>query len=217
MSSIREDYSRDEDDRPEREAGRVSLVRDAVIPLVKQSLDAFDCFNIPESKCFNTLLYRYKFWRDTAERGMTGAGVGGQTGHLLRIDRHKISAAILLAVLDARPLQLKPGQSIKRKGEALANHNLAFRSAIRILKFYAIHEAVDHNDSEKLKLWTLDFCLPTTRDGLDYREHAALALFHAQQNNLLNLPIVANWLFMLEQYHCASAKLKARHSAVPLG
>lgn len=202
QSTVREDLSRIEDNEPARERGRAELVRDIIIPVAHQFHQAFEIFHMPDEACLKKLMWRYKAWRDTAERGMTGPGVSGKTGHLLRIDRHKIAAAFLLAILDARPLKLKRGHSITRKGEALVNHSLAFRVAVRILRTYAIHEARVQNDSTALRRWE-KFCFPRTRDNLDYREHAALAVFHAEQNNALNLPVVANWLFVLEQHHSA--------------
>lgn len=66
---------------------------------------------------FKAVLDKYKTLRNEAETLMNGYD---EPGHLHVIDRHKIGAAFILAVLDVALLKLKPGCQAVLEGERLA-------------------------------------------------------------------------------------------------
>lgn len=218
-----EDVTLSQDDEPEKVIARAKLICTQLMPVAGALVATSQTLEPPKSDSLKCVLWKYKHWRDTAERGMTGAGVGGKTGHQVQIDRHKVAAAFLLAIIDAHPITAKPGMPRTTKLDVVANFTLAFRTAINVLRVFGSHKAKIDADPVMQSVWgvKMGFIYPPTRDGRDYREHATLALYHAHQNNrALNLPVISNWLFTLEQYHVNAAKaltgLSASGTTVPL-
>ena len=144
------------------------------------------------------VLDQYKKLRDQAESLMKSYG---GPGHLLVIDRHKVGAAFILAILKVGPLKLKNGEKPTLEGENLANAVLAFRTAIRIVATFAKMEGRTRPDPILASRWRRSVVFPVPRDGKAYRHHAYRALHHSYRQNKLNLPMLANWLFIIEQYN----------------
>lgn len=203
-----ENVSPSQDDVSEKVIARAKLIDTQLMPIAGDLVAMSSRLEPPKSDGLKSVLRHYKRWRDTAERGMTGAGVSGKTGHQIQIDRHKVAAAFLLAIIDAHPITAKHGMPRMTKLEMTANFTLAFRTAIRILRVFGAYKAKVKDDAKMRKVWdgSKRFIYPPTGDGRDYREHATLALFHAHQNgNALNLQVISNWLFTLEQFHILSS------------
>lgn len=148
------------------------------------------------------VLEKYREHRNSAEAAM---GRYDDPGHLHVIDRHKVGAAFMLAILEVAPLRLKPGHSERLEGERLANARLAFQTAVRIIGAFARLEARKSNDDTSLTRWNCSVVYPRPRDGKDFRHHAYRALHHSHRQGRLNLPLLATWLFTIEQYNnCAN-------------
>lgn len=126
-----------------------------------------------------------------------------EPGHLLVLDRHKIGAAFMLAILEAEPLQLCDDQKPQCEGEHLANAVTAFRTAVRIIVGFARHQARKEGNQQMLARWNAPLTYPQPRMGVlgDFRHHAYRAIHHAHSQGALNLPVVAHWLFVIEQYN----------------
>lgn len=186
-----------QDDRPERANARVLLLVKQMGPVGQQLLQEFPGFSWKSSD-LQRVLERYKHFRDEAERLMTGAI---PPDHLLVIDRHKIGAAFILAILDVEPLKGPYPSPSQLEGERLINAILAFRTAVRIVGAFARLEARETSDSKMELKWKVPVKFPVTNDGIHYKHHAYRALFHGHRQRKLNLPILAHWLFVIEQYH----------------
>lgn len=213
-----EDITLSQDDEPGKIVARAKLICTQLMPVAGALVATSRVLEPPKSDSLKRVLYNYKQWRNTAERGMTGAGVGGKLSHQVQIDRHKVAAAFLLAIIDAHPITAKPGMPRTTKLDVVANFTLAFRTAINILRVFGSYKAKVDSDAAMQKIWASKtrFQYPPTRDGRNYHEHATLALYHAHQNNhTLNLPVISNWLFTLEQYHISAAKEQLGLSKTP--
>jgi hypothetical protein len=117
-------------------------------------------------------------------------------GHLLMIDRHKIAAAFIMAILKVRPLKQKPGVQVTAEIDLLANEVLAFHAGVRILGVFA------NNDVRMVQVakkdWKIEY--PTPKAKGEYKHHAYRALRHGMKEQKLNLPILAHWMFYIERY-----------------
>ncbi|MFA7242465.1 MAG: hypothetical protein WC091_20340 [Sulfuricellaceae bacterium] len=138
----------------------------------------------------------YKAYRDEAEALMRNLQ---DPGHALLIDRHKIGASFIMAIIEAEPLAIKDGALPAHEGELLRNEVLAFRTAVRILAGFNKHDARLKGISAPH--WSSPVVYPPTKDSKPYKHHAYRALYHARKQKRLNLPILANWLFLIEQYN----------------
>lgn len=197
QSTSSEGWAFSEDDRPQRESARVKLLVTQMGPVGKELISAFP--NL-EWKAVDLLevLNQYKILRNQAESLMKRYD---DPGHLLVIDRHKVGAAFILAILDVGPLKLKDGCAAQLEGEHLANAILAFRTAVRIVATFARLQGRHTSDQVLIERWKRPVEFPTPKNGNSYRHHAYRALHHCHQQKKLNLPLLANWLFIIEQYN----------------
>jgi len=192
-STLSEGHSSTQDDRPDQANARIHLLVKEMGPIGQQLVRDFPRFSWRADN-LRRVLERYRFFRDEAECLMSG-GVA-PPDHRLVIDRHKIGAAFILAVMDVEPIR---GPSPQLEGERLINAALAFRTAVRIVAAFARLE--ERKAAGHYVKWGRTICFPRTNDGLSYKHHAYRALFHGFTQRKLNLPILAHWLFVIEQYH----------------
>ncbi len=186
-----------DDDRPQREAARVKLIVTQLGPIGKELIQNFPSLHWTADD-LKKVLDRYKALRDEAEALMKG-----QDGHchFFVIDRHKVGAAFILAILDVGPLKIRDGHQETLEGERLANAILAFRTAVRIVSSFARSQGRVAADAALSERWRRPVVFPVPRDGKSYRHHSYRALHHAYRQKKLNLPLLANWLFTIEQYN----------------
>lgn len=142
----------------------------------------------------NRLYFAYETHRNSAHQRMkhTVVGIGG------RIDRHKVGAALMLAVLQCRPLTAVSltGTDEHECFEYIPNEVLAFKTGLQMVVEFSRTKADKNHDVVRLNEISRSFQYPPADDG-DYREHAYKALYYAQS---LDIFILANLLFVLEAY-----------------
>ncbi len=144
---------------------------------------------------FDQVLFHYKDWRDDAKDLMHSSDANLPFG---RIDRHKISAAFMMAIIHVKPLRLISKEASKIALIKYLNHALAFKTAVSILGIFAQHdERVGTIKSGHLKMAVF----PEAK-GADYLAHAYRALAHASGGDCkqLTLPVLAHWMFYIEKY-----------------
>lgn len=124
-----------------------------------------------------------------------------------RIDRHKIGAALALAILEVCPLTV-PEYELGVKHAVLEyfpNEVLAFKTAVQIVIQFALKIAELAGDDRRIAHLSQNFSYPQASDGV-YLEHAYKALYHARKDGNLDLLLLANLLFVLESYNELSGK-----------
>ncbi len=187
--TLPENHSFDNDDTLARDEARVRLIEKIIYPVGCWLIDEFPALRW-QADSLPMLLVEYKVFRNEARRLMDGYQ---NMGHLLMIDRHKIAAAFIMAILKVRPLQVVAGESSNLEISLLANEILAFQSGVRILGAFAKHNATS---SSKF----LDINYPKPQADGAYKHHAYRALRHGFRENKLNLPLLAHWMFYIEKY-----------------
>lgn len=188
--TLPENYSFDHDDTPERVDARVRLIEKIIHPVGCMLMNEFPALHW-QAGSLTQLLQQYKQFRNEARKSMDGYT---DMGHLLMIDRHKIAAAFIMAILKVRPLQMRTNaQPEKLEIGLLANEILAFQSGIRILGAFSRH-------SDKAPTKLLDIHYPQPQADGAYKHHAYRALRHGFRENKLNLPLLAHWMFYIEKY-----------------
>lgn len=137
-------------------------------------------------------------------------------GHHWVVDRHKQAALMLVAVLQAEPLDLTDAGKKLRDDKLfpildMPNEILAFKAAIRVLGFFA-------GQADGAKPGTQIPAAPTyppTVDGDGYEFHAYRALRFARQKYRGDhaLHALAHWMFYIENYWRTSGAGCAAKSA----
>jgi hypothetical protein len=117
----------------------------------------------------------------------------------LRIDRHKVGAAIAMAILRALPFTYT-GLLV---GGRLANEDFSFRAAIGVVVSFGYTEAKKADDKELMRRYKTPFLFPPSSDG-PYREHILKVFYLLRQGQTINLFLLSNLLFVLEQFHLAT-------------
>lgn len=182
----------EQDDTVSRIEARVRLIEKIVYPVAKWIIDACPTLQWDASSSL-ALLNEYKKLRNEAQKLMRGYR---DPGHLLMIDRHKIAAAFIMAIVKARPLKPRAGSKPKMEIALLANEILAFQAGVRILGAFAYNDASMQQVAKKD--WPIEY--PTPKAKGEYKHHAYRALRHGMQEQKLNLPILAHWMFYIEKY-----------------
>lgn len=142
-----------------------------------------------QPNCFEQILTFYSQYRNDAKSLMTG---DDQYHSFSRIDRHKISAAFIMAILHVKPLRWIDKEAPRSILEKYLNQILAFKTAVSILAIFVRHDATA----------PMPKAIFPSAKGADYLEHAYRALGHATGGDRLdlNLPLLAHWMFYIEQY-----------------
>lgn len=115
----------------------------------------------------------------------------------LRIDRHKVGAALAWAILRAMPFTYA-GRAL---GGRFATEHLAFYAAIAVVVSFGRTEAARNSDAALMARYQSPFRFPPADDG-PYLEHT-LKMLHESRADGINPFMLANLLFVLEQYHLA--------------
>lgn len=192
---LSEDCSPADDDTPARKTAREKLLKVTMAHLGQQLIIEAKNRHGREVKwapnCFEQVLTFYTQYRNDAKSLMTG---DDRQNSFARIDRHKISAAFIMAILHVKPLRFTGQDTPKSMLGRYLNQILAFKTAIAIMAIFARH------DGNKLP----KAIFPPAK-GANYLEHAYLALGHASGGDklALNLPLLAHWMFYIEQFWLA--------------
>lgn len=120
-----------------------------------------------------------------------------------KIDRHKIAACIVKAILIVRPLSLRLDKGLKvlfrldkvSETVMLANQYLALSVAITVLDGY-----IAADDTKELK-HRIIVPEPFPEDDSDYLRDVCLDLYHTNAKRI-NIVTYANVFFLLEKYSC---------------
>ena len=102
----------------------------------------------------------------------------------LRIDRHKVGASILIAIIDVRPI-LVPKSNNMPIAARNCNEAVAFKTGLAVVQSWAKSEAKKHSDNEALAIAKKKFQFPSSDDGL-YTEHVYRGLYQAKRENKLD-------------------------------
>ena len=155
-----------------------------------------------------TVIKRYESIRDHCKDWYTNDG----RDHLL--DRHKLSASMIVAVIKTRPIQqVLYDDRFDAGSHFVANESLALRGGLLFMRRIIIENLMNNNkwhfgiysDSQiaKLKHYFID------KDGLllypkayhgDYESSFALQLAHDYIDGCLSVLSIANLLFLIEKY-----------------
>jgi hypothetical protein len=196
---LSEDCNPSDDDTLERVKARELLLKKTMGLHGKNLIDAARCGPNLEvvwtTNSFDQVLSHYKDWRDQAKDLMQGNDANLPFG---RIDRHKISAAFMMAIIHVKPLRLISKEASKIALIKYLNHALAFKTAVSILAIFSQHDKrVGTSRTGQLKMAVF----PEAK-GPDYLEHAYRALAHASggDSKQLTLPVLAHWMFYIENY-----------------
>lgn len=126
-------------------------------------------------------------------------GLMRSSGEEIRLDRHKICAAITAAIIEVSPLIPKRPKEAS-EGARYANESLALEVSISILKSFCIKDAEDTDDMGLASIMEQDFIFPQPSEKT-YDHHFIKALFHAKKAKKVDFSIYANLMFTLESYH----------------
>jgi hypothetical protein len=124
------------------------------------------------------------------------------------VDRHKVAASLLLAVLDAKPLTriFRPNESAKDRVITLCffrNEVLAFKSAIEVMVRWLRSDYRNRQDLVTCLGKSFDY--PVASEGA-YQEHVYKALHLASGG--LDILLLANLMFMLENHNLNAKRLE---------
>lgn len=199
LSDLDEDCDPTADDTLERMKARDNLAlstmaKHAKILMNDIAAESGSIFRpIPGS--LQLVLEKYKEFRDQAEKLMKAEKNRHEFG---RIDRHKLSAAFMMAILAVKPLRITNGASAQNSVEKNINQILAFKTAVSILAIFIKAENRIAGNSG----FTLSKAVFPKANGVSYVEHAYSALFHASMgpSPILTLPVAAHWMFYIEKF-----------------
>jgi len=116
----------------------------------------------------------------------------------LKIDRHKVGAAMAWAILRALPFQYFGSQVAGR----FANEDMALKAGIGVVISFGKSDALKMKDEQLANRYSKPFIFPESSDG-PYREHALKMLYQLRSSHAQNLFLLSNLFFVLEQYHLA--------------
>lgn len=118
-----------------------------------------------------------------------------------RIDRHKIAACYILAIIKSQPLILTPNpdENLPEDTVVTINEHLAITVGLSILCAY-----MRHSNS---KIHPKGLILPKATHG-EYRKVFALELYYTKKYDMYNILSLSNTLFLLEMYNFAIGRVK---------
>lgn len=130
--------------------------------------------------------------------------LGKQSGVQL-LDRHKVCAAMTVAILKCRPivkLDVEDENGNFELAEASKiNEQIAFLSSWSLQIAFITAEATKKNMVDR------EFVFPPTYHNSDFTDTFSRALFWANAQNSLSPELIANVYFLLEQYNDLYAKI----------
>lgn len=127
---------------------------------------------------------------------------------VVKLDRHKIAACMVKAIVFERPIgkRIEDDYTGKADDFVIANEALAFSVATSIIKAY-IKLKLEKQDSNYVnreraykKICEEDFCFPETIMTVDYKTSVCWAWHHNIINGHFDVLGTANLFFMIENY-----------------
>lgn len=115
-----------------------------------------------------------------------------------RIDRHKIAAGLLHALMKVKPLE-STTLTKKNPPARLANEQLAVLSALKLVLHF-VEERLLPQPEELKKIDGQEVAWPEAQD-IPYLLHLCKTVDHAIRNQKYSAYLVANVFFMLEAFH----------------
>ncbi|MBF0233929.1 MAG: hypothetical protein HQK65_12950 [Desulfamplus sp.] len=118
------------------------------------------------------------------------------------LDRHKVSAILVAAILDERPLEMTGNNTINTnpiKGY-YSNEIFAYHCALQLLRQFLIADR-SSVEAEKFGCYLKEnpFCFPHTSEE-HYTTHMAKMLFYSRTQNKFNIFLFAMLLHQIEVY-----------------
>lgn len=109
------------------------------------------------------------------------------------LDRHKVCACLILAILKSKPLVYEDNEigGIKK----IFNENLAMTIGLSLLYNFVIS-----SDKDNIVWLKNGFCFPPTDRDATYQELLCLMLYYDIKNNQYSILSLSNILFMIEAY-----------------
>lgn len=114
------------------------------------------------------------------------------------VDRHKVSAAIMIAILKTEPIKMDATLYKNTSAQKwLFNEKLAISVGMSILKAFV--DEANKEDKDILNKFMTGIAFPPTNHG-NYLNNFATELYYTRKENTYNLLALANELFLLEVY-----------------
>lgn len=136
------------------------------------------------------------------------------------IDRHKVCACMMLAVVKARPFIYTGDLREDEDDECFdtPNEQLAITVGLSLLRGFIINSTCDYEGKEKSKqqmqldkeIFKDGFMFPNQAEVYhgEYRNNFAIELYYTDKDNCYNILSLSNTLFLLEQYNRMKYELK---------
>ena len=109
------------------------------------------------------------------------------------LDRHKVCACMLVAIIKVRLLssKIETDDAVNLSNASRINEQLAFLSTWELFKGFVILHGEEGNK---------DYRLPETFHNASFVDTFTRSLFFANQLNSLSTPLIANIFYLLEKY-----------------
>lgn len=128
------------------------------------------------------------------------------------IDRHKVSACYIYAVLKSHVLSCCLSHETGDKTDIYVNERLALCLGMSILRAYVCSKAKQLKNEETkstiLELFKGELKFPKTNHG-DYKQNLIQQLYYTRKENNYNILALANTMFMLEVYNLQLKQIDA--------
>lgn len=120
------------------------------------------------------------------------------------LDRHKVCACYIYAILDADVLKNVAAIESGRYDDFLANERLALCFGMSLLRALILQETEDLNDDNNKELlrkaFNGEFLFPKANHG-DYKNNLLIQLYNTKVNKNYNVLSLAETLYLLEVYN----------------
>lgn len=113
------------------------------------------------------------------------------------LDRHKVCACLILAIIKSAPLVDVDGEGISEM-KTIYNENLAMSVGLSLLKHYII--TAHSQEREYIEIYKDGFRFPETNRDTRYQELLCLMLHYDVENGNYSILAIANILFLIEEY-----------------
>ena len=148
------------------------------------------------------LYYCYEKFKDSCKELMCGSANDIE----VRIDRHKIAAALSKSILETSPFSMKsiPGRQsdLFSDSERLANYVLAWNAGISVVySFFITDELLEEEDIKTLEEEGLRFPKESNYSKEDYEIQTIKALFLTKNFSEQSIFLLSNIFYLIEQYN----------------
>ena len=122
------------------------------------------------------------------------------------IDRHKIGAALIYAILDICPFPLLNLSEEKLPPkEYMINERLAMETGVAVVADFCKTKAIQDRDATQKKIFSIRFRYPKV-DESNYLEFILKSLYRDRVEGKKDILKLAHILFLLESYHSEHVK-----------